>query len=110
MKTGGYARKFVDLLGAALVVALLFGTVPSASAKDYRAECRQRIEKAELKLDKAIREHGLYSHQAQEQQRDLRSERKRCWSREGAWWDGRSQSWRTDADWDQDDLRDHARR
>jgi hypothetical protein len=43
----------VELLGAAIVVALLFA-VPGASARDGRADCRARIEKAEFKLDRSI--------------------------------------------------------
>ena len=103
------ARRFVEMLTAALVVALLFGAVPTASAKDYRANCRQRIEKAEFKLDRSIRAHGLYSHQAEQRRRQLRAERERCWNRERSWWDGRSQSWQNDRDWDRDDFRDHDR-
>ena len=94
------------MLTAALVVALLFGAVPTASAKDYRATCRQRIEKAEFKLDKAVRQHGLYSRQAQQRRSQLRAERERCWNRERSWWDGRSQSWNSDRDWDRDSFRD----
>lgn len=99
------ARKFVELLGAAVVVALLFA-VPSASARDFRADCRQRIEKAEFKLDKAIRQHGINSRQAENRRRELRGERERCWNRDHSWWDGRSQSWHNDRDWDRDDNRD----
>lgn len=102
------ARRFVEVLTAALVVALLFGAVPRASADDnYRATCRNRIEKAEFKLEKAVHQHGLYSHQAEQRRRQLRTERERCWNRERSWWDGRSQSWQNDRDWDRDDFRDH---
>jgi hypothetical protein len=107
--TRGYAQRFVELLRAALVLSLIFFAVPHARADDnYRAKCRQRIEKAEFRLDKAIRAHGLESHQAHERRAQLRSERQRCWKRERAWWDGRSQSWRSDQDWDRfDSDRDH---
>ena len=100
------ARRFVEMLGAAIVVTLLFA-VPGASARDYRADCRARVEKAEFKLDQSIRRHGLYSRQAQKRRRQLRAERERCWNREHAWWDGRGQSWRNDRDWDRDDDHDH---
>lgn len=106
-----HARRFMELLGAAIVVALLFGTVPSASAKDFRANCRERIEKAEFKLEQSIRTHGYASHQADQRRRQLRDERERCWKRDHSWWDGRAQSWRDDQDWDRFDGfdRDHDR-
>jgi hypothetical protein len=94
-------------LATAVVAALLlFVGVPSASAKDYRGNCRQKIEKAEFKLDQAIRQHGFSSRQAQKRRSQLRAERERCWNRDHSWWDSRSQSWRNDQDWDRDDSHD----
>jgi hypothetical protein len=82
--------------------------VPSASARDYKANCRQRVEKAEFKLDQSIRAHGANSHQAQQRRQQLRAERERCWNREHSWWDGRGQSWHNDRDWDRyDNDHDH---
>jgi hypothetical protein len=39
-----------------------FGFVPRAYADDDRAECQHRIQKAEAKLDAAIRKHGKIFH------------------------------------------------
>lgn len=108
MTRGRNAGTSVKLLATAVVAALLlFVGVPSASARDYRANCRQKIEKAEFNLDKAIRQHGVNSRQAQQRRSQLRSERQRSWNTSHSWWDGRSQSWRNDQDWDRNDNRDH---
>jgi len=45
-------------------------TMESASA---------RFERAESKLDQAIRKHGERSHQAEQRRRDLNAERERRW-------------------------------
>jgi type II secretory pathway component PulJ len=106
MNRGQIAKRAGKALAVAVVTALLlFVTVPSASARDYddRGRCRERIERAEFKLDKEIRRHGPYSRQAEKKRRELREERARCWNRGHSWWDGRSQSWHNDRDWDRDD-------
>jgi hypothetical protein len=103
------AKRAVKVFAAAVVAAfLLFLGAPSASARGYddRGRCRERVERAEFKLDQAIRQHGPYSRQAEKKRRDLRAERERCYSRSHGWWDSRSQSWHNDRDWDRDD-RDH---
>lgn len=103
------ARGAIRVLAAAVVaVFLLLAGAPSARAHDFdeHGRCRERIERAEFKLDQAIRQHGLYSRQADKRRRQLREERHRCWSRSHAWWDGRGQSWHGDRDWDRDDYRD----
>ena len=66
------------IAAALLSVLLLFAAVPPSHA-DERERCQQRIERAEARLDQAIRKHGEYSHQANDRRRDLTAERERCW-------------------------------
>ena len=90
-------------LGTAMLVA-----VPQAYADaDDHAECQRKVERAESKLDQAIRKHGERSHQAAEQRRKLNAERERCWNKYHGWWNGQERRWHTDRDWDRD--RDHDR-
>ena len=86
---------------AVLSVLLLFAAVPPSHA-DERERCQQRIEKAEARLDQAIRKHGEHSHQADDRRRDLRAERERCWREHHAWWDAHEHQWHSERDWDHD--------
>ncbi len=93
---------------AAVAVAsalLLFtSAAPRAQADaDDRGKCEHRIEKAEVRLDQAIRNHGERSRQANERRRDLNAERDRCWNQYHGWWDGRTHQWHDQRDWDRDD-------
>ena len=94
------------LAASAVVTAALGGAilanVPRLYADDDRAECQHRIERAESKLDQAIRKHGEGSHQAEERRMALRAERERCWNRFRGWWNAHEQRWHTDRDWDHD--------
>ena len=85
---------------AALGMATLV-TVPQAHADDH-AKCQRQIERAESRLDQAIRKHGERSHQAEQRRRDLKSERERCWNTYHGWWNGHDHQWHTDRDWDHD--------
>jgi len=86
---------------ALLSVLLLFAAVPPSHADD-RERCQQRIEKAEARLDEAIRKHGENSHQANDRRRDLNAERERCWREQHGWWDAHAHQWHNDRDWDHD--------
>ena len=86
------------VMTAALGTAM-FVTVPQSYADDH-AKCQGQIEKAESKLDQAIRKHGEHSHQADQRRRDLNAERERCFSRYHGWWDGHEHRWHDDRDWD----------
>jgi len=69
---------FATLLGASLL-----GT--SANAQVYGG-CRQRIRRAEIRLQQAINRHGWNSRQARQRRRDLARERQRCrLDRRGYW-------------------------
>ena len=90
-----------SVLLAMLSGAMLLG-VPKAFADDH-GDCQRRVEKAELRVDDAVRKHGPASHEAEERRRDLNAERDRCWQRYHGWWSARDQRWHTERDWDRDD-------
>jgi len=54
---------------------LLIGSVAPVQAYD---KCEHRIRKAELKLERAIRRHGVHSIQAERQREQLERVRERC--------------------------------
>lgn len=85
-----------------IAAVLMLGAVPLVHADDDRAKCQHRIEKAEARLDDAIRKHGERSGQAAERRRDLDAERDHCWNQYHGWWDGRTHQWREQRDWDHD--------
>ena len=91
---------------AALSAFLLFVGAPALSA-DEGHECRERIEKAEAKLEKEIRKYGWRSRQAEKRRADLNAARERCWNQYHRWYSGRDHNWHNDRDWDRDDDRDH---
>ena len=92
---------------AALGVVMLVG-VPRLRADDDHARCQHQIERAESRLDQAIRRHGEGSEQARDRRRDLNAQRERCWSRYHGWWDGHDKRWHDAHDWeDQDHHDDH---
>jgi hypothetical protein len=89
-------------VSAVMAMALSMATllaVSQASADDH-AKCQRQIERAESKLDQAIRKHGEHSRQADQRRRDLNSERERCWNTYHGWWNGRDHQWHTDRDWE----------
>ena len=72
-------------IGSALVAAVaLSATLATAQAqpryhhRDRAYECRMQVDRAEARLDRAIRRHGRHSYQARERRRDLRHIRERC--------------------------------
>lgn len=108
-----FARFGKRLAMVATLGALCFlAAVPRAHADDRdrdrdrdreRAKCQERIEKAEHKLDEAIRKHGEYSHQARDRRRDLSEQREHCWSEFHSYWNGHDHAWHNEHDWDRDD-------
>lgn len=111
----GKRLAMIATLGALCFLA----SVPRANADDRdhdrdreRAKCQERVEKAEHKLDEAIRKHGEYSHQASDRRRDLNEQRERCWGEFHSYWNGHDHEWHNEHDWDRDDHdrdRDHDR-
>lgn len=72
---------------------------PTARADDDHAKCQHRIEKAEARLDQAIRSHGEHSSEAESRRRDLNAERERCWNSYHGWWSNADHTWHTERDW-----------
>jgi len=97
-----YARVGKTLLASAMLGTLLLVAAAPPAHADDRAHCQQRIEKAEARLDEAVRKHGENSHEAEERRRDLNAERERCWRENHAWYDAHAHQWHADRDWDQD--------
>jgi len=94
-------RQFARTAFAALVstALLLFVATPLLHA-DGRERCQHDIEKAEAKLDKAIRDHGDHSRAADDRRRDLNAEREHCWEKYHQWWNGRDHRWEMEHNWD----------
>ena len=85
---------------AMLLTGLMIVTTPRASfAADAKEKCERRIEKAEAKVDDAVRHHGEHSPEANARRRDLNTEREHCWSEYHGWWDGHAHEWHTEHDW-----------
>lgn len=96
--------KTTSAMGVASAMLLFAVSVPRAHADpDDRKKCEHQIEKAESRLDQAIRKHGPRSEEANERRRDLSAERDRCWNENHGWWDGRAHQWHDQRDWDRDD-------
>jgi len=103
MKSTSFGKMFA---AAVLSVLLLFAAVPRSHADD-RGRCQERIERAEVRLNEAIRKHGESSHQANDRRRDLNAERERCWREHHGWWNAQEHQWHTDRDWDHDHEHDN---
>ena len=63
---------------AVLITATLAGFLLIPSTVAANDGCRHRIERAEARLDRAIRDHGYDSHQARERREQLRDARESC--------------------------------
>jgi hypothetical protein len=95
-------------IGKAAVAAVVAGALmwfvasaPLAHADD-RSRCQHAVEKAEANLDRAIRDHGDHSPQADGRRRDLNTERQHCWEQYHQWWNGKEHRWETEQTWDND--------
>ncbi len=99
MKLQSLKRIAVSAVMTTALGTAMFVTVPLSYADDH-ARCQRQIERAESKLDQAIRKHGEHSHQADQRRRDLNSERERCWNTYHGWWNGHDRQWHTDRDWE----------
>jgi hypothetical protein len=89
------------IAASTLGVVLLFVAVPRSHADD-RAQCQQRIEQTEARLQQEIREHGEHSQQADNQRRALNEERERCWNEHHGWWNAGEHQWHNERDWDRE--------
>ena len=100
--TQNRARRRQSFLAAAMVALfLMFVGLPALHADD-RTKCQRDTEKAEAKLDDAIRAHGEHSHEAADRMEDLRKQREHCYDRFHEWWDAKEQKWHDDNDFGHD--------
>lgn len=85
---------------AAIMVAALswLVAIPVAHADD-RSRCQHAVEKAEVRLDKAIHDKGDHSRDADDRRRDLNAERQHCWDQYHQWWNGKEHRWETERTW-----------
>ncbi len=90
-----------EIAALTLGVVLMFVAVPRSHADD-RANCQERIEQTEARLQQEIREHGEHSPQADNRRRELNEERERCWNEHHGWWNGSEHQWHTERDWDRE--------
>jgi hypothetical protein len=94
-------RRFGKAAISSFVAAalLMFVAAPSAFAGE-RERCQRAIEKAEVRLDKAIHAHGEHSRAADERRHELNAEREHCWSVNHQWWNGHEHRWETEHNWE----------
>jgi hypothetical protein len=98
LKLQGVKRLTASAVMTAALGTAMFVTVPMCYADDH-AKCQHAIERAEVKVNQAVRKHGERSHEAEERRKDLNAERERCWSQYHGWWDGKEKRWHEDHDW-----------
>ena len=98
MKLQGVKRLTASAVMTAALSTAMFVTVPMCYADDH-SKCQHAIERAESKVEEAVRKHGERSHEAEERRKDLNAERERCWSQYHGWWDGKEKRWHEDHDW-----------
>ncbi len=90
-----------NAVAAIMAAALMwFMAAPTLAHADDRARCQHNVEKAEANLDRAIRDHGERSPQAEDRRRDLNAERQHCWDKYHQWWNGKDHRWETENNWD----------
>jgi hypothetical protein len=95
-----FMKKAGSGLAALALGTALFVVVPVSHAADPRERCQHHIQKAEVRLDEAIRRHGERSRQAEERRHELNAEREHCWNEFHSWWNGHENRWHSDRDWD----------
>lgn len=96
-------QRFGKSAAAAVMVVALSCFVPAPQARaDDRSHCQHAVERAESRLNSAVRHHGERSPQAEERRRDLNAERQRCWEAHHQWWNAREHRWETEQNWDHD--------
>ena len=94
-------QRFRQTLTAAIVAGALsfFVAAPRVQADD-RSKCQHAVEKAEMRLDKAVHDRGEHSREAEERRRELNAERERCWNQYHQWWNGKDHRWETEHNWE----------
>lgn len=84
----------------AMGAMFLFAGVPQLRADDDHRECRERVEKAQSKLERAVSRHGERSEQAEHARHELNEQRERCWSKYHGYW-GQDGRWHEQRDWEE---------
>lgn len=69
--SGKFMRRF-------LAVSLLVGAFIGTGIPAHAANCQQRIHRAQVRLERAIRRHGRHSAQAERRREDLERARQSC--------------------------------
>ena len=102
-----FIRKSLRTAPAMLAMGamLVFAGAPQAKADDDHRDCRERIERDQARLDRAVQRHGEGSRQARHARHELNEQREKCWNRYHGYW-GQDQRWHDQRDWDD---RDHDR-
>lgn len=85
---------------AAMGAMFLVAGVPQAKADDDHRECRERIEHARAKVDRAVQRHGEGSPQAEHARHELNEQRERCWNKYHGYW-GDDNRWHEQRDWEE---------
>ena len=107
MKLQGFKQLAVSVVMTTALGTVMFVAAPRSYADDDHARCQRQIERAEARLDQAVRKYGESSRRAEQRRRDLNAERERCWSRYHGWWDAHERRWHESRDWDHDRDHDH---
>ena len=87
--------------GAVVAAFLLFVNAPLAKAED-RSRCQRQVEKAEAKLNRALARHSENSSAVRDARRNLNEQRRGCWDRHHAWYNGQDRQWHNEQNWDRD--------
>lgn len=82
------------------MVALSWFVAAPVARGDDRSHCQHAVEKAESRLNQAVRRNGERSREAEDRRRDLNAERQRCWDAHHQWWNARDHRWETEQNWD----------
>ena len=98
-----YTKLGKNLVAAAILSVLLAYVAVPRSQADDRAKCQQRVERAQARLDDAIRRYGGNSKQAINSWHQFNAENERCWNLYHEWWSKNDHQWRKERDWDRYD-------
>lgn len=86
---------------------MTFAAAPRLHADNDFAKCRRNSEKAELKWQKVIADHGRGSDQARDAMKDVRDQRESCYEHIHQWWNAKDQKWEKNDHVDKG-LQDHS--
>jgi hypothetical protein len=70
--------KVIGIVMGSLMLLGGAGIASAANGPDWGRDCERRIEHRRFELDRAVRDHGFYSRQAEHERRDLARARYEC--------------------------------